>query len=177
MDTAAAFRLRYTLYTMHTAFIFHLGVSALTGDHKLYFLHTTDTDIIHIHGFHLPAVPLCIMYIHTINLCRKKCRFITACSGTDLHDNVFIIVRILGQQQHLQLLLQLFHLFLAVSQFFLQHLTHLFVRLFLQHHQGVFNILLALFIFLISLHDRSQVALLLHQLTEPGLVIGHSWLI
>ena len=42
MDTAAGLGLRYTLYTVYTGLVLHLGVGALTGDHGLNLLKAAD---------------------------------------------------------------------------------------------------------------------------------------
>ena len=97
MDTSAALGLRHTLYAMYATLILHLGVSTLSADGKLYFLHTADTDLIHVDQLYLPTLLLGIMHIHTINFCRKKCSLIAAGTGTDLHDYILVIIRILGQ--------------------------------------------------------------------------------
>ena len=97
MDTSAALGLRHTLYTMYATLILHLGVSTLSADGKLYFLHTADTDLIHVDQFYLPTLLLGIMHIHTIDLRCKQCSLIAAGTCTDLHDYILVIIRILGQ--------------------------------------------------------------------------------
>ena len=173
MDTSAGFRLRNPLYTMHTAFVFHYRVGSLPGNHKGYTLHSSDTNFLHLHGFHLPAAAFRIMHIHTINFCRKQGRFISAGTGADFHNNVFIIIRVLRQKKNLHGFFQLFHPLFGITQLFLQHLSHVLVGFHFQHGKAVFNVLLTFFVFSISLHNRSQFALLLHQLTETLLIISH----
>ena len=56
MDTPAGFRFRHPLYPVHSAFIFHNGIDALPAEHKGHALHAADTDLLHFHGFHPPAV-------------------------------------------------------------------------------------------------------------------------
>ena len=155
MDTTAGLGFRHTLYTMHTAFIFHFGVSALTDDHKLYFLHAADTDLVHVQGFHLPALTLRIMNIKAIHFRRKEGCLVPACTCTDFHDYILVIIRVLGKQENLQLLLQLLHTLLGAAQFLLEHFAHVIIGLLLQHGKGILNILLGFLVLLVGLHDGS----------------------
>ena len=113
------------------------------------------------------------MHIHPIDLsCEQSC-LISTCAGTDLHDNVLLIIRILGQKQDLHLLFQLYDPLLRVRHLFLEHLTHLIIRLALQHGETVFYGFLTFPIFCVGIHQRLQVRLLLHQLAETILVIDY----
>ena len=176
MDTSAAFCFRHTLYPVYAAFVFKLGISSLSAYHEADIFHAADADFFHVHGFHFPALTFCIAHIHTVHFrCKKRC-FVSACACTDFHDNVFIIVRVFGQQQDFHFLLQLFHTFSCLRQFFFQHLTHIFIAFRFQHSQTVLNILSAFFIFFVCLHNRGQITLFFHQRAEPLLIICHSGL-
>ena len=102
VDTSAGLRLRHTLYAVHTALIFQHGICALTVDHKA---HTPSYRRCRSHrrliDLDLPALALCIMHIHTVNLRCEKCRLVSARTGTDLHDNVLIIIRVFWKKQNL----------------------------------------------------------------------------
>jgi len=106
MNTSAGLCLRHTLYTVYTGFIFHNGICTLTVNHKGHILHTTDTDLFALNQLYLPSAALCIVYIHTVDLCCKQCCLISTCTCTDLHDNVLIIIRILRKKQNLQFILK-----------------------------------------------------------------------
>ena len=41
------------------------------------------------------------MLIHTVDLRSEKCRLVPAGTGTDLHDNILIIIRIFWKKQNL----------------------------------------------------------------------------
>ena len=109
MDTSAGLRLRHTLYAVHTGLILHQGVCALTVDHKGHTLHTADAGLVRLNNLGLPVLALCIMLIHTVNLRSEKCRLVPAGTGTDLHDNILIIIRIFWKKQDLQFLFQFFN--------------------------------------------------------------------
>ncbi len=173
MDSSAALRLGYALHAVYAALILHLGVSALPAYGKLHFLHTADADLIHIDELHAPTLALRIMHIHAVDLCGKKSCLITARARADLHDHVLIIIGILGEQQDLQLLLQLLHPLLGFGELLLQHFPHFLIALALQHGEGILDILLTFLVFGVCLHKRRKIALLLHQLAETFLIVYH----
>ena len=111
--------------------------------------------------------------VHTIDLRRKQRSLISAGAGADLNDNVFVIIRVFRKKKDLQLLLQFLHTAPGLAELFLRQFPHLLVRLFLQHRKAVFYILTAVLIFFISFHDRSEIALLLHELPEPLGIVCH----
>ena len=173
MNAASALRLRHSLHSVYAALILHSGIGALAINHKLYFLHAADPDLVRVHGFYLPPPSFRIVYIHAVYLRRKKSRLISAGAGPDFHNHILFIVGILRQQQNLHLLLQLLRPFPIFGQSFFDHLPHFVVVFFLQHSQGILDLLPAPFVFPVGLHNRRQIALLLHQLSEPLLIIGH----
>ena len=173
MDTSAGLCLRHSLYPVYAGLVFHHGISSLPVDHEGHVLHAADTDLLTFYQFHLPVLALCIVKIHTIDLCGEQGSFISAGACTDLYDNILLIIRVFWKQQDLQFMLQLFHSCLGSIQFFFGKLPHLFIRFFLQHLQAVFDCLLAGFIFIICLYDRRQIILFFHQSAETFLVICH----
>ena len=101
MDTSAGLRLRHTLYAVHTGLILHQGVRALAVDHKGHTLHTADAGLVRLDNLGLPVLALRIMLVHTVNLRSEKRRLVSAGTGTDLHNNVLIIIRIFRKKQNL----------------------------------------------------------------------------
>ena len=101
MDSSAAFCLRHTLNTMHTAFVFKSGISTLSGDHKYNLFHTANTTLIYTDQLTFPAVSLCKSAVHTKQICGKKCCLISACTSTNLNKYVFLIIRIFWKKQKL----------------------------------------------------------------------------
>ena len=67
------------------------------------------------------------MDVHAVDLRGEKCRLIPAGTAADLHDNILVIVRVLGEQKDLQLLFQLLHPLFRLVQLFLCQLAHLLV--------------------------------------------------
>ena len=116
---------------------------------------------------------LCVVYVHTVKLCREQGCLIAACTCADLQDDILIIVRVFRQQQDLQFLLQLLHALLGIGKFLFGKLAHLLVALLFQKCQAVFDVLLCLLVGLVCLYQRRQVSLLLHELAETVLVFGY----
>ena len=117
------------------------------------------------------------MDIHAVDLRRKQSGFISAGAGPDLHDDILVIIGVLGQKQHLQGVLQLLDTRLGSGKLFLEHLAHLLVIFFLQHLKAFFHRFLTFLIFFVRVHNRLQIALFLHQLPKPFLVIHYRRLI
>ena len=174
MDPSAGLCLRYSLYTVNTAFVFQSGICTLTLDHEGNLLKAADAVLIEAEHLGFPAAGLRVFHIHTINLCCKKRCLITACTSTDLNDNVLAVVRVLRKKKDLQLMLQLLHSLFCIGKLFLQHFTHLFVLLALQHGKTVLDGFLIFLIFFICVNDWLQVALLLHQLLKMCRIVGYS---
>ena len=173
VDAPARLCLRHALYPMHAALILQNRVRALPRHHKGHALHAADADFLHFHGLHFPAASLRIVHIHAVNLRRKESRLVAARTRADFYNHILIVVGILWQKENLQLVLQLLHTLLCLGKFLLQHLPHIVVGLPVKHCETVLNVLIAFFIFFISVYYRSQVTLLLHQRPEPLLVIRH----
>ena len=132
--------------------------------------HAADADFVRSDQFHLPTVSLRIFHIQTIHFRCKKRGFISARTRTDFHNNVFIIIRILGEQQDLHFLFQLLDTPFGFTVFFFQKLPHFLIGLGFQHDHTVLRILFHFFIFLIGLHKWCQIALFLHEGTETILI-------
>ena len=122
MDPAAALCDRNALHAMSAAFVFQLGISPLAIDHEDHFLHAAKTHLVDGYQFRLPSVPLSKTVVHPVQFrCKKRC-LIAAGAGTDLHDNVLIIILIFRKQEDLELALDRLHFFLCLRKFFLRQL-------------------------------------------------------
>ena len=58
------------------------------------------------------------MHVHAVELGRKKGRFFAAGPGPDLQHDIAVVVRVLGQQKELQLVLQMFDAVLRAGHLF-----------------------------------------------------------
>ena len=171
MDPAAGFCLGHTLHTVDAAFVFHLGIGALAADHEADVLHAADPDFLHIHGFHFPVLRLRVMHIHAVDFRGKQRRFIPACTRADFHNDILVIIGILGKQEDFQFLLQFPDAVLGFCLFFFGQFSHLFIFFFLQNCQRVFRSFLTVFILFIGLHDGGKFTLFLHQRLKSFLIV------
>ena len=67
------------------------------------------------------------MYVHTIDFSGKERRLISSGAGTDLNDNVLVVIRVFRKEEDLQLLLQLLDPFSRLVQLFFRQFTHLLI--------------------------------------------------
>ena len=113
------------------------------------------------------------MHIHPVDLRRKERGLLAARTGTDLHDHVLVVVGVLRKQQNLKLPLQPRDILLRTGKLLLCQFLQFLVAFLVQHRKGILDGLPAFFIFAVCLHDRCQIALLLHQLSEAVRVVRH----
>ncbi len=77
-----------------TGFKFKPRVSPITLDHKGGFFDAADAGFRDVDHLGLPALVLSIAQIHPHQLRGEQSRFIAAGTGSDLDDDVFLIIRI-----------------------------------------------------------------------------------
>ena len=170
MDTAAGLGLGNTLYAVYAALVFENGICALAVHHELNFLHAADTGLVDVHELGLPMSRFNIVDVHPVQLRREQCSLVTACAGTNLHNYVFLIKRILRQKKDLHLFLESLDIVLCRGKLFLEHLPHVFITLCGKQILAVGDRLLCLLISGVCRHEGHHLALFLHQFTETVLV-------
>ncbi len=104
---------------MHAAFVLHARKHALAFDDGDHFLQAADARLGGRQHFHLPALRFGIALVHAEDLGREQRGFVAAGAGADFQDDVLLVVGILGQQQDLQLFLDLRDALLQLAQFLL----------------------------------------------------------
>src|SRR4030042_5553705 len=87
---------RHSLYSMDTTLIFQPTESALAFNLKDYFLKATEFSLVAINDVHLPVFALGIATVHAEEVSGEKGSLFTACTSSDFHDNIFILVNIFG---------------------------------------------------------------------------------
>ena len=147
---------------MDAALIFHAGISALSADHETDRLHASDPDLFKIQDLRSPSASLRVVYIHSVYFSGKQGGFVPARACADLHDDVLVIVGILGKKQYFDPVFQFPDPLSGLGELFLGQIAHLLVSLLLEHLQGLISCLPALAVFTICLYKRRQVALFLH---------------
>ena len=102
VDTAAGFRLRYTLHTMDTGFIFHTGVRTPTVDDEVRFLDTAQFRFVVVHQFDAPVHAGSVHAVHTEQTVGKQGAFLAANTAANLHNDAFFVIGVFRQQQDLE---------------------------------------------------------------------------
>ena len=103
VDAAARFGRRHALHAVDAAFVFQLAVDAASFDRGDDFLEAADARVVARHHFEPPALPLRVLAVHPEQLRGKERRFVAARAGADFEHDVLLVVRILRNQQRLQL--------------------------------------------------------------------------
>src|SRR5438270_862386 len=109
MDPTLRFGGGNPLYTVSAGFEFEPSVDAGAGDAGDHLLEAT-----HVAGalrdeLDLPAIALGEARVHPEQVAGEQRRFVAAGAGAYLEEDIALIVRILGQERTLQLLLQSLH--------------------------------------------------------------------
>ena len=170
VDSSSGLRLRNPLHPVHAALVFHSGVRAPADDLKGTFLKTTETVLIQTDQIRPPSSALRIPDVHAVDLRGKQGGFIPAGSGPKLHNDIFFIIGIPGQQQNLQLFFQPRFPVFCLPQLFFQKFPHFRVFLFFQHLCAFRNRLPVFLPLLIRLRNRLKLRLFLQKLLHlPGI--------
>ena len=165
LDAALGLGLRNPLDAMDAALKLKTGVGTLAGDLHRDLLKAPELRGILIQDVDMEPLVLSIHAVHAEQRARKKCRLFSPGAGSDLQNDISVVVGILGEQQDFQLLGKLQCILPGLLQFlrgqFLEFrvLTALFEQCFCLP-----PIILCLDPLAIFLHDRGQRAELLHEL-------------
>ena len=103
MDAAAGLGRRDALNPVAAAFVFQPAVDAASFDDGDDFLEASDARVVARHQFEPPTLPLGVLAVHPEEFRGKERRFVAARAGADFEHDVFLVVRVLRHEQHLQL--------------------------------------------------------------------------
>ena len=124
MNPASRFRGRNPLDPVNSAVELELAVDTVSVDPENDFLVAADSCLVVIENFGLPALPLREAGIHTEKVRREKSGFLSSRTSPDLHDDAFLIVGVLRQEEDLYLLFQLAEKGLLLRKFVPRKLGH-----------------------------------------------------
>ena len=167
VDAALRFGLGHTLDTVHSALILEpvIGPCAVHG--KNGFLDTAQLRLIEVQNLQLPAPALNVHGVHPHQAVGKQRGFFAARTAAQLHDDTFIIVDILGQQQNFEIIFQLRHFLTFFADLLLYHFLKVRIKgLALEQGFGLSKMILRRGQGLISLHHGFRLVILLHQTAE-----------
>ena len=101
MDTAPGLGFRHPLDPVDAAFVFQPGVGAFSGNDEVRFLDPAQLGLAVIHQLDFPPPGGGVHTVHPEQAVGKQGAFLSADAAPDLHNDIFFIVGILGQQQDL----------------------------------------------------------------------------
>src|ERR1039457_1359306 len=144
MHAALLLRYGHALHAVHATFVLQFGVDLGAGDQRDHVLEAADAALTGGGDYHLPALGLRVARVHAEDLGGEQHGLIAARAGADFEDDVLIVVGVLGQQQDLEIFLDLHLLRLQFRDFHFRHGLEVGVRL--QQHgtrlgQAVFDLL------------------------------------
>ena len=106
MDTSLGLRHGHTLNAMDTGFIFKRTIDVLAGNIKDDLLVSAGSSFGEGRNGIFEAFDLKILGVHAEEVSGKDSRFVTSCAASDLHDDVFSVLRILRQELQFQFFFQ-----------------------------------------------------------------------
>jgi hypothetical protein len=119
---------------MDATLVLHFAVNALAFDQSDDFLEATDSGRTGGHDIHSPVLPFGISRIHAKHIGDKQPSFIAAGSGTNFENDIAFVVRILRQQQQLQIGLAHGEALIECRQFLFGHRLHFGIEVGLAKH-------------------------------------------
>ena len=174
VDAALRLGLRHALHTVHTALVLEAIVGPGTVHRKDGLLHAAKLRLVEVEHFQLPALALHIHGVHAQQAVGKQGSFLPSCAAADLHNDIFAIVHILGQQQNFEIIFQLCHILTFFADFLLYHLLEVRVKCarFFQQSFGLCQMILCGLPRAVGLHHRFCIVVLPHQPAEKRRVCG-----
>ena len=137
MNASGRFRFRYALNTMYPGLVLQFGIGSFSFHHKGGVLNAANALIGPIDFFRRIAFFFGIHVIHPIQVPGKKARLFAAGTGTNFHNDILIIVRVLRYQKELQFFFLFFRQCFLLGQVCLQHGFHVGI-LHLGNHVFIF---------------------------------------
>ena len=173
MDAALGFGLRHPLHAVTARLEFHDAIDPLTVDLDDHLLEATMLALVGIDDLGAPPLALGKTRIETEQITGEDRRLIAPRPGADFQITVVVILRILGQQQDLQLLLDQLDGRLGFGELLLGHGSHLGIIAFehLEHSRQIGTDLLEA----LETGDHIlELGVLLVQVTKALLIVDHA---
>ena len=163
MHTPLSFGLRDTLNTVNPSFKLQSSIHIFPGNFKDHLLKTSICTFIIIYNSTFPAFTVGILIIHFIKISRKNTGFISTCTGTNLHHDVFGIFRILWNQHHPDLFIEFRQFSFSFLQLEFCHFCHLRITTIRNDLFRFFDVFCKLNIFFTHIHECLQIFIFLVQ--------------
>ena len=128
VDAALGLGLRHTLHPVHPALVLEAVICACTVHRDDGFLYAAKFGLVQVEQFQRPTTVLGVHGVHAQQAVGKQGGFLAAGTAADLHDDVFAVVHVLGQQQNFEIIFQLCHILTFFADFLLYHLLEVRVQ-------------------------------------------------
>ena len=169
VHAALRFGFGHALDAVHAALELEAGIHLVARDAEHDLLVAAEFGLGGAHDLGLPAAFIRVHGVHAVQVGGEQRAFLAARAAADLHENVFLVVRVLGQEQDLELVLEPRDVSLGLLELFLRQLFHVRVG---QHLERVLLRLLCFFIGAERRDDRLELVALLEELGRPvGIVV------
>ena len=132
VDAPLALGLRHTLHTVAARLKFQPAIHAVSADLAGYQGESAGIALIHLDRLHAPSSGLGVFGIHAEQISGKDVAFVAAGRAAHFQKSIVRIVRVFGDEEHFQLLQQLFLLRLQFLDLHPGHLPHFLVFLMQQ---------------------------------------------
>ena len=155
----------HALHAVRAGFELEARVHVLAGDARDDFLEAAVLAGALIHHFHVPAMGAGIVVVHAKKIAGENRRLVAAGGGADFEKDIAVVVRVLRQQQGLDLGFQFFNKLPGFRHLFLCHLADRGVFV-LEHGARGFQLVAGRAIVAVQLHHRTDLGVFLRQLAE-----------
>ncbi len=170
MDAPLRLGLGHPLHPVDAALVLQPAVDLVALDGGDHFFQPSDGRRAGREHFHFPALRLGEAGVHPEELLGEEGGLVAAGAGADLDQHVLFVVRVLGQEQQLQLLFELPFPLLEPGQLLVGQLLHLRV---VEQAAGLAQALFHLFPLAVLLHQGAHLGVGLGQLLVAGAVGQH----
>ena len=124
VDAPLRLRFRHALHAVHAAFKPETRKSVRAADDKIDLADTAELGLAAVDDLHREALPFGVHGVHAEKIGGEKRALLTADAAADLYDDVFPVVRVLRQQEDLQLLRRAFHAGARFAERFARKVFH-----------------------------------------------------
>ncbi len=169
VDAPLTFGFRHALDTMHAALVFKPAVRTLPAHLEHDIFEAAHAGFVLVNNIHFPALAFSVIAVQAEQIGNEQTSLVPTGPGANFHDDVFIVTRVFGQQQHLELFFQPFDAGLQFLNFLFGHLAQFGVAFVAQQGAGVFQLARLLFVN----------AIVFDNIFQPGALFGilHDFLI
>ena len=172
MDPALRLGRGNPLDAMHAGLVLEVAEDAVALDGHARVLDPSRGVVARVHQGRLPPLPLRVTQVHAQKIGREEPCLVPAGAGTHLEDDAAIVVRIPGQEQDLQALVQAFEPRLRNGKLRPSHLAHFGVRVG-EVRLPVRDLRAHPLVLAERLHQLLELRPLLRHLGEPAAVADH----